>query len=147
MRGDRELSLFRQACLAGLIDPRGARLLDRRWFRKARWALEEVERRHYVDYHRMEHAAHCGAMNYLAGSAFDVHWKQALEVQSLVRRELLPWVKVLDRADHARRMSAEWERQWGDINDPETKKRIRETIEAMHRKAREGREKNPLGRR
>lgn len=95
-----------------------------------------------VRYYTLEHELHSGAMDYTAGgNCFTTHWDQATEVESKVRQLLFPWLPREDRGTIAKRMSKEWEKQFGAYSDPETQRKLRATIEFLHRTAREGREK------
>lgn len=130
------------------MKPGEARLLDRRWWRKLWWVLDQVESENVVRLAEMEHRVHAGAMDYKAGGdCFRVHWDQALALQSKVGRELFPWLPADDPVDAARKMTADWEKNFGRLDDPETQRKVRATVEFLHSQAAKAREQNPLARR
>jgi len=88
-----------------------------------------------MEYDRLQHELHAGALEYLAGECFDVHWEQALETQRRLKKALVPWLKEDEqRKALYRRMADQWAATWGDPNDEETKRRIDETVRGLLRK-------------
>lgn len=133
MEGNRGLILLRQAYLTGVLKPGEARPLDCNWWRRVRWTLQYLEDQNWVQYWRTVHALHAGALEYTAGTdCFDTHWDQALELESKIKKVLLPWLKEdQKRKEIYRSMADEWVRMYGNPSDPEVYKKIEATCLAM----------------
>lgn len=108
--------------------------------------LDAIEDDLWLQRMKLEHSIHCGAMDYSAGGeCFTKHWEQVLDVQSRIEQQLFPWVPKTDRATTAKRMSDQWEKEFGSIDDPETHRKIRATVEFLHRNAAKARQQNIFG--
>jgi hypothetical protein len=118
------------------LDCREARLSDRSWWRKAHWAMAWVEKRNRNEVRKLSHDHNAALLNYTAGNkAIELHWEQALQIQSRIKQSLLPWEKERDKQMSKQRFNAMvelWEKVWGDQSDPETQKRIQWTADQLN---------------
>jgi hypothetical protein len=118
------------------LDCREARLSDRSWWRKAHWAMAWVEKRNRNEVRKLSHDHNAALLNYAAGNkAIELHWEQALQIQSRIKQSLLPWEKERDKQMSKQRFNAMvelWEKVWGDQSDPETQKRIQWTADQLN---------------
>jgi hypothetical protein len=130
------------------LRPGETRILDRNWWVRLWIVLDHVESEDAVQLAQLEHALHCGALDYRAGTqAFDLHWEQALTLQGRIRRALFPWLPANDRQTAIQRMLAEYKRLHDglDYDDPEMQQRIRATVAFLYQRAQEGRQQNMFG--
>lgn len=94
----------------------------------------------------LRHELCCAAMTGQQDAKFfNERVDAAVALQSDVAAELFPWVPRADRAATARRMTAQWETTFGVLDDPETARKVRATVEFLHRNAAEGRAQNAFG--
>lgn len=132
MAADRDLTLLCQAFLDGDLRPEEACRLDRRSRQKIRFTLDFLESRRWHDYLGHLYDLQLRVLDYNTGSqCFDTHWDQAIELQSKLRKELLPWLRGDPRQSAWRQMYDIWKENFGDPNDQAVKARIAETITAM----------------
>lgn len=136
MERDRELSLLRQAHFEGYLDCKEARLSDRKWWRKAHWAMDWAEKRNRNELRRLFHEHNASMLDYFTGEkAMDLHWEQAVQIQNRYAKAILPWEKVGKQLFSRRRfdeMVALWEAVWGKRSDPEVQQRIQWTAEQLN---------------
>lgn len=109
--------------------------------------LDFVEQQNFLRVASLEHDLHCGAITYLAGEKpFEIHWEQALELQSKVRAELFPWQQADGgRKSAYKRMHDAWERAYGSLSDPETQKKITAAVAKMNERSRRKRPNTKRG--
>jgi len=142
LAGDRSVSLFRQACCEGLINPRQADLLNRKWWWNLWRTLDYLENRNQLRILDLLHARHCAAIDYATEQkTFDHHWDWAGKLQSMEAKILLPWVPVLDKKAQIRAMQSEWERHWGSYSDPSVRQKVEDACEQMRSLAAQGRKR------
>ncbi len=138
MLGDRDLSLIRRAIFDGRIKAEEVRLLDRKWWRWLGWLLDHVESEATLRLFEVKHALHCGVLSYQnKQETFDLHWDEAVKLESLIRRELLPWIKgeTGDRKSAAKKLSDQWDEIFGSADNPDTQSRIDATIKHLQAQA------------
>lgn len=144
MSGDRDLSLLRKAIFDGRIKPDEVRILDRKWWRWVGSLLSHIENEAAVRLFETKHDLHCGLLSYLnKQEAFDSHWNEALNLESLIRSILMPWIKgdTTDRKTSAEKLSDTWTKTFGDLNDKDTQDRINATVKHLEAQAASGRRK------
>lgn len=129
----------------GILDLSEVQLLDRDWHRRLRWAMSFADRQNRIESLKMAHALECGAITYLAGEkALGLHWKQAVDLQSMVQKLLFPWEEHVV-ADTYRKMSDDWEKAYGKLSDPETQKKIAAAVEALSERTRKNKRAQAAG--
>jgi hypothetical protein len=131
--GDRVTSLMVQAAARGLIDFSEADLLDRRWWTKLWWLLDRIQADNVITIRQMEHAQDIAMLDYtLPEKAFDLHWDRAVSELRDVWDALFPWCKMEDITNKASdQLYRSWVNKWGDLNDPETLKKVKLTVDYL----------------
>lgn len=122
-----------QAAARGTVDFSTADLLDRRWWMKLWWLLDQVEAENLVSVRQIEHAHNAAVLDYnLESKTFDLHWKRAVESMREVWDTLFPWCKIgATDTSAVDSLTAAWVRRWGDPNSPETLKKIQLTVDYL----------------
>lgn len=127
---------MRQAHFEGYLDCKEARLLDRNWWRKARWAMDWAEKRNRNELRQLYHEHNAAMLDYLTGErAMDLHWDQAIQIQNRYAKALLPWEKHNKQKFSRRKfdeMVSLWENIFGKREDPETQRKIQWTTEQLY---------------
>jgi hypothetical protein len=122
-----------QAAARGVVDFSTADLLDRRWWMKLWWLLDQVENDNVVFVRRMEHAHNAALLQYgLDEKVFDLHWDGATTAMREVWDALFPWCKMDATSGKAvDKLHEAWVKRWGDPNSPETLKKIQLTVDYL----------------
>lgn len=135
MERDRGLSLLRQAFVEGNLRPEEADTFDPRWWRKVKWTIDWLAGRNMNEVRKLRHALNCGLIDYFAGEkALDLHWEQAVEIQNLVQKDLMPWRAAMDAKVSRKKiheMIETWKSIYGDPDDPEVSERIQKTADHL----------------
>lgn len=120
-----------QAAARRVVDFSMADILDRKWWLRLWWMLDQVESDNIVRVKTMQHLQNSGALNYESGDkVFGVHWDQCNTSCIDVWNELFSWRKH-DPQEQTDFMYRAWVAKYGDPDDPETKERIARTAEVM----------------
>jgi hypothetical protein len=123
-----------QAAAHGVVDFSTADLLDRQWWMKLWWMLDQVEADNLVLVRQMEHAHNISLLDYyLEQKIFDLHWDRAVQALRDTWDTLFPWCKMGGDATASAKdkLTAAWIKQWGDPNDPETLRKIKLTVDYL----------------
>lgn len=135
MDRDRGLSLLRQAFVEGSLRPEEADTFDPRWWRKVKWTIDWLAARNMNEVRKMRHDLNCSLLDYSAGDrALDLHWEQAVEIQNLVQKDLMPWREPMDGRLSRRavnEMAEMWKSIYGNPEDSEVAERIRKTADHL----------------
>lgn len=139
-----------QAAVSGAIDFREADLLDRYWWLKLRWTLNQLEDNNAVEVLKLQHAQHCAVADYtLEEQAFKYHWDGANSTSREVSNLLFPWAKKAkaDSKSRSKELMAEWKKRYGDIRDPQVRKKFEDLADKLRahtaRQVAKSREEDP----
>jgi hypothetical protein len=126
------------AAMGGLVDFRDADPADRRWWFKLRLALDFIERGDVVRQHRLYYDYSLAILSRdrlvdrSAGQFTRDAEKRIFAMINLWR----PWEHhdpEQGQQAQAAAMSAAWDREYGDRNDPETQRAIAETVRMLEK--------------
>lgn len=122
--------MIRKAAASGIVDFKEARLLDRKWWLRLNWLLEEVETQECRKLLELKFNQHASALNYLAGNSFDHHWKHLNDLHEKWIALTFPWIKTRNSSSADESVNL-WKKYIGDSSDPEVQARIQETIDSL----------------
>lgn len=126
---------MRKAAALGVVDFRSARLLDRKWWMRLNWLLEEVENEECKKLIGLKFTQHSSALNYLAGKTFDHHWKQLNELQARWTNFTFPWIAATRDSTSSGDSVKLWKAFCGDPStDPNVQARVQETAQSLRNK-------------
>lgn len=98
--------------------------------------MDWAEIRNRNELRRLYHEHNVAMLDYFTGErAMDLHWDQAVQIQTRYAKAILPWEKHGKQKFSRRRfdeMIQLWEAVWGKRNDPETQKRIQWTADQLN---------------
>jgi hypothetical protein len=121
-----------QAAARGVVDFSEADLLDRHWWIRLWWLLDQVERDNLIQIRRMQHAHNCALLDYnLDDKTFNLHWDQAIKALNTVWDLTFPWAKTEPEGSATDRLRQAWIERWGDPDSPETLLKIQNTLDQL----------------
>jgi hypothetical protein len=130
-----------QAAAAGVVDFGRADPRDPRWWRYLRLIVDRLEEENLKEYHRLYNervVSVLGRTDLTSESAHKLLEESDSRLDQIAKI-LFPWVE-LDRAtirqQQAMQMRASWESWFGKLEDPDTQRRIRDTVEWLKRTTR-----------
>jgi hypothetical protein len=130
-----------QAATAGAIDFNRAEILDRHWWLKLRWTLDRLGDEHTIDVRKLQHAQHISVLDYtLDRRIFDMHWDGGNNAINDIFRLHFPWVDVQARdGRNYDSLVDQWRAKYGDMNDPEVRKKFNAMIDKVRQHMRKKR--------
>lgn len=135
-----------RAAARGIVDFSEADIDDPVWYRKLRFLLVEMNKEDRRQLKRFDHAASMTAaiVNAIQKRSPVDSMSDGLDTVIEMSNSLWPWLKADKyRETMAEQLAASWANEFGDMDDPETKKRIEETANAIKTRARLGRKDEP----
>ena len=127
--------MLRQAFVEGHLRPIEASFFDPNWWRKVRWTIDWLDVKNTNEVRKLKHDMNCALLDYFTGDrAVDLHWEQAINIQNLVQKDLMPWRKITEIQLSRKRiheMVAQWKAIFGDPDDPDVAEKIRQTAEHL----------------
>lgn len=135
-----------QAAACNLVDLKEARSNDRRWFKKLRLLIDEIERKNYIELLKVRHSSFCAML--VRSQDDDLAREIVKSIENLeaeIRDYLFPYFankqeskdnKVI-RVNESRnkRLKSAWEAKFGSLDDPETQRKIEEDIRMLRKSA------------
>jgi hypothetical protein len=127
-----------QAAAAGVVDFGRADPRDPKWWRYIRLIVDQLERENLRQYHRLCNdriVAVLGRDGLGRESATRLLAESDRRIAGIAKI-LFPWIdhdRQESRQDQARQLRGAWEAQFGKLDDPETQRRIRRTVEWLRR--------------
>lgn len=110
-------------------------MLDRRWWTFLHDVLDQLESRNMREIYRIEHAQHLASLPVSSAEGLQKSWHAASQITIKMINSLFPWFKIPGENEQfqesVERMRSQWTSEWGDMNDPETQKRIWATACAL----------------
>ncbi len=143
MEGDRVGTLIIQAARTGAIDFGRAKLLDRHWWLKLKFILNNLETDSLFRILKARQDQHLAAIltPNISQSSFDTHWSSANDAIGKMTESLFPWMGDMSskavKNRNIQMMADAWKQRWGDPKDPKVKANIDATVAEMYRKQRE----------
>lgn len=135
MEGHRQLRLIVRAALDGVIDFSQADFLDPRWHARLHLLLEELTQQDYREFLKMK------AGRELAYISSPFHDENSWAAHTKAEAEYLEdWTDNLfgiktERGDRRARIAKAhrdaWQQEFGQMNDPETQRKIDETVASL----------------
>jgi DNA-binding MarR family transcriptional regulator len=123
-----------QAAAAGVVDFGRADPRSPKWWRYLRLILDQLEQKNLKEYHRLYNdrvVAILSRTDLTRESAERMLEESDSRIDSIAK-VLFPWIE-LDREsvrkDEIQKLRAAWEDRFGKLDDPETQRRIRNTVE------------------
>ena len=138
MDRDRGAALILQAAYKGLIDFSEARFSDRAWWQKLRLMLDKMEDDNLSQVQQMQFQLNTSVLSYQSEEQqLKHHWQKAQDLITSRYDALFSWSKQATGKDAIQKVYKglidEWERHFGDRNDPkvvamleEYKERVRQ---------------------
>lgn len=136
-----------QAAARGVVDFTQARPLDRRWYRKLFWLLDQVEE----DNLRAIFLSRQGRDQALLARAQTTETAQAClerleQNQQLFRDHLFLYLQTAGSSTDTstiQRLRQQWQEHFGDPNDPEVQKKIQQTVDVLRSRGSQKRSSQP----